>query len=401
MNPFLLLKLEERIPSRLIAFIFMLAFASRLPFSRKIHFSIPVIAILWLQITTLVFLELYHRNSESGTNYMFTAATLVVVLLAYLVIENDLDILKSFVHAYVLLMVIMVVLAASSTVLAYVGMVEPHPIYDRGTSQLGGSTVYSIGLTLSNEILQLGDGYLVRPGGLFDESGMFGIYVTLAILANAVVLDNKRYELLLIALGLFTTSLGFYLSVFWFLFFWRRRIWFALCSIFLVAGAVGAFSVQQAQDSLLIVRTLGRVLELFGTNFGGNRLASSMEGAAMLWNAGPWGLNERDLMQIGDIPATFFGPFMTYGSIGGVILYMHIFLFGAYGIIQERGHMKRLFSNNSFRVFIVMGTSLYHRPFCLFFLYYLILLAIYIKEHCEHARTPIKNDSMAISSAGY
>lgn len=384
MYPSLLLKLREGIPGRLIALVFILAFAVRLLFRREIRFNKPVITILWLQITTLLFLELYHGSSDSGTGYIISAVTLIVVLIAYLVLENYMNVLESFIHAYVLLMVIILTLVFFSVVLAYAGMVEPYPIYDRGTSS--GSTIYSIGLTLSNEVLKIGDGYLVRASGLFDEPGQLGIYVTLAILANAVVLNNKRYELLLIILGLFTASLGLFVSMFLFLMFWRRKIWFVVCLIFLVAGAVGVFANLQGEDSLLYSHTIDRILLLVGSEFGGNRGASSIAGAAMLWNVGPWGLSETELLtyDLGLIPATFFGPFLTYGLIGGGILYMHILLIGASGIIQELGHIKRLFSNNSFRVFIVMGATLYHRPSCLNFLYYLLLLAIYVKEKREH-----------------
>ncbi len=385
-SPSLLMKLTN-IQDGLFFIIVMPVFALCLLLRQKVRLSFPVMAILGIQVGTLLFLALYHGGNQSGN--IFSIFTLIGVCVAYLALENDMVILEKFIHAYVLLIVIMLIFAAISSVLAFWGMAEPHPVYERGLSDpTMGDVVYSVGLTLSNSVFQIGEKYFIRASGLFDEPGNLGMMAALALLTNVVILKNKLYELLLTVLGLFTTSLGFYISIVIYLFFWRRKILFATCAVFFIMSAIGFVTELQASDNLIFSQTINRIILLFGTEFGGNRFEGSVAGANLIWDVGLWGLDARQLSRISSFEstaATFFSPFISYGLIGGVVLYAHILLVGMSGMLQVRGNIKRLFNNNSFRVFVVIGISLYHRPSCLYFLYYLLLLSIYLKEKREHA----------------
>lgn len=359
--------------------------ALSLLFVRRLPFSVAIVSILWLQMAALMFIELHHGGS---TSFLLTVPTLFGVLVAYLALESGLVGVEELVHAYVVLMIVLLFLAAISVLLALVGKVHPLPVYGRGTSGSGGTTVYVVGFTMSNAIIDFGNGYFVRPSGLFDEPGQFGIMVTLAILANAVVMRRLSYEILLIVLGLFTVSLGFYVSIFLYLMLWRLRIW-GLASIALLLTLAAGLAVEaQSGEGLIYSQTVGRVVALFSSeSFGGNRFADSVTGLDLLWEVGFWGFNAKELSgyDTSEIAATFFGPFMYFGLLGGVILYAHIFFLGAAGAWWSQGNFVQLLHSDSFRVFVVMVVSLYHRSSCLYFLYYLMLLAIYIADRRRHS----------------
>lgn len=381
-SPSLLMKIGG-IQEGLFFMMVMPVFALWLLFKRKVCFSTPVVIVLYLQVITLLFLALYHGSDLIVLT--FNIVTLMGIIVAYLALENDLIVLEIFIKFYIQFIALLLILAVISVLLAFWGMLEPHQIYNRGLmgDQLG-DTVYRVGLTLSNDLIQFGGGnYLVRAGGIFDEPGQFGIMVMLAVLANKVILGNKRYELLLIVLGFFTSSLGYYVFVWFYLFFWRRKIWFLVSSLFIV-GILGGFIVEGMDaDTLVFSQTISRVLYLFGSGFGGNRSEGTAAALSMLWDVGLFGLDADKLVKYSQFEvtaATIFSPFLFNGLLGGLILYLHILLLGASAIIQVRGHVIRLVKNNSFRVFVLMSLSLYHRPSTMYFLYYLILLSIYLYE---------------------
>jgi hypothetical protein len=70
----------------------------------------------------------------------------------------------------------------------------------------------------------LSDIRIIRYSGFFDEPGAFGLYSFFAILLNKIYFKNKKVELWLIFLTLFTLSLAFYaLVVLYFLFFYINK----------------------------------------------------------------------------------------------------------------------------------------------------------------------------------
>lgn len=363
----------------LVGGIFIAWFAVRLLLKRgsRISISSPVI-IMFVQIATLIFIQVYHAvQGDEGQAHLVTAATLGGVVVAYLTLDRDKNALNDFVHYYVLIMVIMAALAAISVMLSFAGLLEARPVYDRGLiSGEHGNIVYLVGPTLTNSIYS---GYFIRPSGLFDEPGQFGIYIMLALLANAVVLKKKMYEAVLIISSFFVFSLGLYITIILYLFLWRRKVLFILLGAVLVVGSIGVFSAPEEVRFIYIYNSTIARFSLLGTEFGGNRTEEIKAGVDMFWNMGAWGLTNREweTYDLGNMAASFWGQLLSYGILGGIILYLHLLLLGVSGIIQERGRIDRLLGNNFFRAFIVVAVSLTHRPNSLNFIYYLVLLAIY------------------------
>lgn len=362
-------------PDRLFYYIFFPFIFLWVVVNAKARVSDLPLAILYLQIAFLVCLAVYRQSYSD----FLTAGTLASVAVVYLALSNGLIKLESFVHAYVLFIIAVLALAGTSMLLALSGSIEPVLVFERSDTE----SVYLFGLTLTSEFYRWGTGYFIRPGGIFIESGQLGMHATLAILANAVVVRNRSYERLLMLLGLFTTSLGFYVSTALFMLLWRRKADLIFASIVLLGALIIAGGVEALEQGTILVRTVGRLFTVFGTEAGGNRWASMWTGLELLDKAGLWGgLREADWLLAGDADATIVGPLLRYGVLGGIILYLHVILLGAVGTRAIWRLKPREPENVLFKVFVILALNLYHRPFVVHFLYYLILLAMLM--HAEH-----------------
>jgi hypothetical protein len=86
------------------------------------------------------------------------------------------------------------------------------------------------------------------------------------------------------------------------------------------------------------------------------------------------------LADVGDVDATFVGPFLANGMLGGGILYLHLIFLGVAGLVYGRRVNVRWSENDLLKVFVLLAVNVYHRPFVVHFLYYLVMLTIYLNE---------------------
>ena len=60
-----------------------------------------------------------------------------------------------------------------------------------------GRTAYNFIFTFTNSVYFLGGKYLIRYSSYFDEPGALAFYLTLALILNKSLMDNKKVEIVL------------------------------------------------------------------------------------------------------------------------------------------------------------------------------------------------------------
>jgi len=345
----------------------------------------PIIAfVLFSQI--IVFFLVFMIDGFAG--HLKAIGTLLSIGIISVFFRSYLLDIRSFVRIAVLFTLVVLLLSAVSTVLAYVGYFRPIPLFDRGNGEI----VYRVGYTISNTVYPAGWGYFIRPGGVFIESGQLAMYTALAIIANAVVLNNHKYERLLIFLGLFTASLGFFVYLLAFLILFRRwkMLGFFVGSFLLALLLFGESALPKG--NIVAQHTLGRVDSFFTVGIGGNRAAATQLVFSNLGKLPLLGSANDSVFRAPGADATILSPFLRYGIVGGIFPYLHILLFIM--VPMPAGAQSKLqidIQKNMFAIFILLMLSLFHRPFTLHFLYYIYLIALFEWEMHSYYSAKVKS----------
>jgi hypothetical protein len=343
----------------------------------------PYVGIVLASQIVIVLLVLLVDGLDGLGGQLKTVGTLLSILLVSVLFSSRLLDIRVFVHVAVLFTLGVLLLATASLALAYWGYAVPEALYYRAG---GDQLVYRVGYTLTNELYPVGSGYFIRPSGVFVEAGQLAMYASLAMMANAVVLRNRVYEALLIVLGLFITSLAFYLFLLAFFLVFRR--WKALALYLAGFAAVVLLAGGHAliREDVVLDHVLGRTISFFTETLGGNRAASTWAVATHLDELRALGAAKDDAFLGVYADATVFGPFLRYGLFGGPFIYLHVLLFAAVplllGLQAPRGRVVR---TQMPAIFALLALNLFQRPFTLHFLYYVYLIAMFEWELRRYA----------------
>lgn len=393
-SPFLLLKILNVDNYILIAIISLILFIKI--FIKKldsgINFSVKYsifVLVLMIQIGALF---ISYIVSEYNNDILFTILSLALSLLIILAIQSK-EVNEDLLVRFILLaMSIISVLSILSVLLNILGYFNIYPIYDRGLKEEDGNIVYLAGLTLTNQYFSYQGNTLIRPSGVFDEPGQFGVMLILSLLLNQFSNKSAIFKVLLISGILFTLSIGAYVALFIYLFIYNRKISIALL-VGLISIILIEFSVNRSDelDSILFNKTIYRLYQTFGFDqLGGNRAAGTIFGFDLiskvgLFSAGSVNTNSSEILEAS---STFFSPFINLGIIGGAISYLHIFIFARISVRKFKFKFNLLY-RAKWAIFFILLSTLFHRPTCNFIIYYIILELIYskIKTEYEHRRS--------------
>ena len=353
--------------------------------SRRLRIDLLMACVLCIQVVAIGLAMMFDGQPER----LLTISTLCSVAVVGILFWSRLLDITAFAKVCVLLTLGVAAAAAASTVLAYFGYLEPVPVFERPGTETTVETIYRVGLTLTNEVTSLGDGYFIRPGGVFIEPGQLAMWVSLALILNAVVLGRRVYEGLLACLGLFTSALSFVLFLTLFLVAFRRWRALQVCGTALVILTVwGGLATFAQSESYLAYGTVRRVVTFFDEGVGGNRFQPTLTVLTQLNKLNVVGSIEGNPFGDPAVDATVWGPFIGYGWLGGMAAYGHLMLFAVVPLAMLSAHPKQIRPRtNMFRVFVLLVVSLYHRPYTLHFLYYVYLIALFEWEWRKYADT--------------
>lgn len=355
------------VDGKVFAFLLLFIFIAILWLRKvKINAKVDIFqAILLFQI--LYFFWFSLQNVQPS--YIFTAITLLLVFLYYTVVGyNDALLFKSA-KLYVNIMSL-IALGASISFLGFYSGLIPQVYF---TTTDTGRELFLIGPSFTTELLTR-DG-IVRPGGIFTEPGQLSLHILFGLMLNFFTVKNKWAEIFMIFGVITTLSLGGYMGLLIYIFFLKLRVtWkqvfifsFALLTILAIAYVI----IINFVEEYMINYAIDRVSTL---ESGGNRGYGYNVFFENARYVGFFGTEKFFIDRFGDydIDATFFGPFLQYGWVGGTVIMSHVVFFIVYSFFKPVVKNIRY----SLGVGLMIAFFLYHRPFVLMYSFYILLLFV-------------------------
>lgn len=230
-------------PYKLLTFTCLLIMSIQLLINvnRKM-FDFNILAVIFLQIVYYLFISFYH-NDFSNINLCIQLVSLFVII----TFINGFVGFDKFVKSYIYVIFTM---AIGGTFIFFTHLlIGVKPLFEVQYSESGIS--YFLWLTTSNVYLDVSNIRLIRYSGFFDEPGTFGLYSFFAIILNKIYFQNKKIEIWLIILTLFTLSIAFYASMIaYYLFFYLKRANFkSFVVIFTVLGVTSFYIIENKEDA--------------------------------------------------------------------------------------------------------------------------------------------------------
>jgi len=210
----------------LVIFILMI---TKIPKLSK--FDVGLLGVIFIQILYLTFCLVY-RNDSSYINIVIQLVSLVIT------IQFILDHIgfSAFVKSYINIILIMGIGGVITFFVHY--FVGIHPIFSVYYTDL--KATHFLGLTSTNVFID-GDFRFMRFAGFFDEPGRYALFSILAIILNKVYFNNRRVELLLILVTIFSFSFAGYVNlIVYYLFFMLKKsnLKYFIVSLLIVFAAV-------------------------------------------------------------------------------------------------------------------------------------------------------------------
>ena len=342
-------------------------------------FDVGLLAIIFIQILYFTFAIFYHSD--------FRYINLIIQLVALVItIQFILDHIgfSAFVKSYINIILIMGIGGVITFfVHFFVGL---EPIFSVYYTDL--KATHFLGLT-STSVFMNGDFRFMRFAGFFDEPGRYALFSIFAIILNKVYFNNRRVELLLILVTIFSFSFAGYVNlIVYYLFFMLKKsnLKYFIVSLLIVFAAVFYLNTSN-NPSLKLVKKY--TIERFALDDSGqlsNNNRTELEehnkiifqkypllGSEKTANNEVWGSN-------------LYAIVATHGLIGSFFYY----LFFVYMIIIS----LKLDRRNRFiliKIIMLILLNVYHRPELGGLLMNLVFTSIilYYKYYLKQTNNPL------------
>ena len=324
--------------------------------SSKRTLRVPAMALLVVALHFFwMILNSMYKGIPIGPS-AFVTPLLALVLVCFI---NSTCGLASFYAKYNGWILLMTVLGTVCFFLIRAGVLHPFILFiDLSDEEI----MYNYGATFTQE------GYYYC--GFFDEPGTIAQWSVFALVFNKLFVKNDKLELLLIITTLFTFSMGFYIQILVYLFFFyifgrskNKLNLFAL--VLLIAGAV----YFMANDTDLYEKTFGRISMAIGDSKTQGLAVDDRENltleAVSEFQKNPLFGTTKENPEVGN---NLFEPLALYGIVGTVFLYLPFF------ILLLRAISKRDYELLKCIVVILIGFT--HRPFHKNLLSYFIIYSL-------------------------
>lgn len=318
-------------------------------FNKRVY-GIPLIVLILIQIFYYLLATLYHKD--------ITLLNLCIQLISLFIIIIYIRSFISFelyVKSYIYIILAMGIGGMISFFLHFTIGISPLFTVDYSAS----GTSYFLGLTTTNVYYNVAGIRMIRYSGFFDEPGTFGMYSIFAILLNKVFFNNKKIEIYLIIVSLFTFSVAFIITIFvYFLFFYINRNNIKYLFIFAILIASTYFLLNNNIDNPTIKQlytiSFARFIENEdGVMAGNNRIDRMDEDKAVFQNSPILGVGSAENEVRG---ANIYSILAQHGIIGSIFYYIFI-IYLLFLIINLK--QSRLFY---LKIFFIILLSFYHRP---------------------------------------
>ena len=258
-------------------------------------------------------------------------------------------------------------------------------------------------LTFTNTIFYLGDSFVIRVAGFFDEPGTFGFYIIFLLIINKLLNYSKRAEWLLIVSGMITTSLAFYIIIVVYLIFFylNKKSFMYFLIFFVVFGSISLY-INNAKDksslnTQIYLLTLGRFHpseEPDQLIAGNNRYRQTAVAIKVfvenpVFGYGPTAAEE----DTGKYNANFMGPFALHGFVGTTFLFLpviYIMFFTLGPLLKSPLRIDTI----SLRCTLIILMQYLQRPHIIgFFTYFTIILLVHAFKNRRKMFLRLTNNS--------
>ena len=176
-------------------------------------------------IQSLFWLAIHFNNNNEFFGIIFTFASVISIFLFFTLSGLNKDFYDTLAKYYVSFMIILGVLANISIFGYYAGLFEQSILF-----QAGDINYYRIGFTVCNTVLNKDIYGAVRPSGIYNEPGQFGIHLLFALYIQNFLQKAVKKETILIISIIITFSTGALIGLFIYLFFKPKSIIILLSS---------------------------------------------------------------------------------------------------------------------------------------------------------------------------
>lgn len=318
--------------------------------NQKQIFDFKILSIIFFQIIYYVFASLYH-NDFSNLNLCVQLVSLFIIV-TYI---NGFIGFEKFVKSYIYIILAM---GIGGTLIFFVHLfVGVKPLFEVQYSESG--TSYFLWLTTSNFYFNVSNIRVLRYSGFFDEPGTFALFSFFAIILNKIYFKNKKMELGLIILTVFTLSVAFYISIIvYFLFFYITRSNFINIIIIATMLSVASFYIISNKEDESISKVYDFTFKRFEMDdsglAGNNRTPLIEHDKSVFYNYPILGSGKTKEEIYG---SNLFSVFAQYGVFGSLFYYAFLIYFSYQIMLMNK---KDIFFY--LKILLLILLNFYSRP---------------------------------------
>ena len=282
---------------------------------------------------------------ENGLVYLNLFIQLIVVLFSFAFICS-----YGLIHKLAVSMIpVMVIMAGFSAVIFFLGLIiNLQPFSFTALSDHRDINNYILGF--SSSVSEYSFGSVIRSSGYFDEPGTLAFYIVIAMLLNKMYGYSKIAEYFLIAFGLCTVSLAFYISLILYYFIFgiiERRLRVVLWLVVIVLTlslTIFEFSNKSELGRVVYELTVHRIMppdESENKLFKGDNRSENFEYAKQAFFQSPF--FGQGMLAHSSEKNEFFGklccnplhPFASDGFVGTLVFFL-IYIYWGFYILNKR-----------------------------------------------------------------
>lgn len=330
-------------PYKLLTFACLLVMIIALFWKKRITIN-KGIFISSLLLIIFFILENFRASSNEGIVY---AIQIIAFFISIIFILNFIE-STAFTKSYLWIIALMGIGGTLTFFIHFI--IGINPIFSVNYSD--GGTSYFMGLTCTNS-MYIGNRGFIRYSGFFDEPGAYALYASFALILNKLSINNKRIEIILSIVPLFTLSLAFFIFIVLYqIFFNVKKGSILIFLLFILSLGLIYTYLKSDTDSLLYSQTLGRLEIDNSKGIKGNTRAiqQAADKKTFLDNI----LIGKGLSNRGG--ANMYAVLAKHGIIGTIFYYSLLLYF----MIK----LIKIIPNKAFcfKILILISLSFFHRP---------------------------------------
>jgi hypothetical protein len=295
----------------------------------KVYSTVSFIFIL--QITTALLFFIIHKDF-AYINLLFQILV-PYILFIYVVSFLKIELISESIVKLVMFMGLM------SVIIFFLGLifnVNYYSVFENPDGRQG----YNYIIAFTNSYTDFGFTKFIRPAGFFDEPGSLAYYIILSILINDLTLRKNSVRYFLFIVGIFTTSIAFYLLMIVYGIIHMKKKQSFLVLIYVFSFLILLFSIfsllEPEQQEIIYGSSVGRLLSIISPSSIPNHFQAdnrsdlisiakeAIYDSPLIGQGISYASNQSSKFYGTFMGANILGIFGVHGVIGGLIFSLHV-----------------------------------------------------------------------------